>query len=161
MEFTKSEAKEWARKHYHGLDGVIQPSYTPDLESLDEEGIRHDVRHNIDKGVFSVFCAAEVSALSNEERKQFVKIVAEEAKGKVLVSMFGALDDAEQSIELLNYFESVGGTHTLIGLAGKLLCQIGGRYFPGHQKDMRFHQPGRRPLAQAFLRFRKIPSKRV
>ena len=108
MEFTKSEAKAWAKKHYHGLDGVIQPSYTPDLEALDEEGIRHDVRHNIDKGMFSVFCAAEVSALSSEERKQFVRIVAEEAKGKVLVSMFGVFDDADRSIELLNYFESVG-----------------------------------------------------
>jgi 4-hydroxy-tetrahydrodipicolinate synthase len=55
MEFTKSEAKEWAKRNYLGLDGVIQPSYTPDLEKLDEEGIRHDVRHNIRKGVFSVF----------------------------------------------------------------------------------------------------------
>jgi 4-hydroxy-tetrahydrodipicolinate synthase len=118
MEFTKSEAKEWAKKTYHGLDGVIQPSFTPDLEKLDEEGIRHDVRHNINKGVFSVFCAVEVSALSSEERKQFVKTVCDEAKGKVLVSMFGALDDAERSIELLNYFESVGGTHTLLGWPG-------------------------------------------
>ena len=123
MEFTKSEAKEWARKYYHGMDGVIQPSYTPDLERLDEEGIRHDVRHNISKGMFSVFCAIEVSALSSEERKQFLKIVAEEAKDKVLVSMFGALDDAERSIELLNYFESVGGTHTLLGWPGNFYAK--------------------------------------
>ena len=61
--------------------------------------------------------------MSNEERKQFVKIVAEEAKGKVLVSMFGALDDAEQSIELLNYFESVGGTHTLLGWPGNFYAK--------------------------------------
>ena len=115
MEFTKSEAKAWAKKRYYGLEGVVQPSYTPDMESLDEEGIRFDVRHNIDKGVFSVFCAAEVSALSIEERKRFVKIVCDEAKGKALVSMFGIYDDAEHSIELLNYFEKVGGTHTLLG----------------------------------------------
>ena len=118
MEFTKSEAKAWARKNYRGLDGVVQPSYTPDLEELDEEGIRHDVRQNINKGVFSVFCAIEVSALSCEERKQLLKIVCDEAKGKVLVSMFGALEDAERSIDLLNYFESIGGTHTLLGWPG-------------------------------------------
>jgi len=75
MEFAKSEAKDWPRRHYRGLDGVIQPSYTPDMEKLDEEGIRHDVRHNIRKGVFSVFCALEVSPLSSEERKQFLRIV--------------------------------------------------------------------------------------
>jgi len=123
MEFTKSEAKEWAKKNYNGLDGVIQPSYTPDLEELDEEGIRHDVRQNIKKGVFSVFCAIEVSALSREERKRFVKIVCDEAKDKVLVSMFGALEDADQSIELLNYFESVGGTHTLLGWPGNFYAK--------------------------------------
>jgi len=123
MEFTKSEAKEWAKKNYHGLDGVVQPSYTPDLEKLDEEGIRYDVRHNISKGVFSVFCAIEVSALSSEERRQFVKIVCDEAKDKVLVSVFGALDDTEQSVELLNYFESVGGTHTLLGWPGNFYAK--------------------------------------
>jgi 4-hydroxy-tetrahydrodipicolinate synthase len=115
MEFTKSEAKAWAKKNYHGLEGCVQPSLTPDLEKLDEEGIRHDVRHNISKGMFSIFCALEVCPLSFEERQQFLKIVCDEAKGKALVSMFGALDDTERSIELLNYFEKVGGTHTLLG----------------------------------------------
>jgi 4-hydroxy-tetrahydrodipicolinate synthase len=115
VEFTKSEAKAWAKKNYHGLEGCIQPSYTPDMLQLDEEGIRHDVRHNISKGVFSVFCAFEVSPMSFEERKQFVRIVCDEAKGKALVSCFGVIDDAEVSIELLNYFESVGGTHCLMG----------------------------------------------
>jgi 4-hydroxy-tetrahydrodipicolinate synthase len=115
MEFTKSEAKAWAKKNYHGLEGCIQPSYTPDMLHLDEEGIRHDVRHNIAKGMFSMFCAFEVSPLSFEERKQFLKIVCDEAKGKALVSMFGVIDDADVSIELLNYFEKVGGTHCLMG----------------------------------------------
>jgi 4-hydroxy-tetrahydrodipicolinate synthase len=50
MEFTKSEAKQWAKENYKGLAGVLSPSFTPDLSELDEEGIRYDVRHNIDKG---------------------------------------------------------------------------------------------------------------
>jgi 4-hydroxy-tetrahydrodipicolinate synthase len=123
MEFTKSEAKQWAKKHYHGLEGCIQPSFTPDMSQLDEEGIRHDVRHNISKGMFSIFCADEVCALSFEERKKFIEIICDEAKGKALISMFGILDDAERDIELLKHFEKIGGTHTLLGWPGNFYAK--------------------------------------
>lgn len=118
MEFTKSEAKQWAKKHYKGLDGNVSPSFTPDLEKLDEEGIRHDVRLNISRGMFSVFCQTEVCAMTLEERKRFVEIVCDEVKGKVLVSMFSGIDTIEKDIELLKHFEKVGGTHTLLGWPG-------------------------------------------
>jgi 4-hydroxy-tetrahydrodipicolinate synthase len=118
MEFTKSEAKQWAKEHYKGMDGCLSPSFTPDLEKLDEEGIRHDVRHNISKGMFSVLCQTEVCAMTLEERKRFVEIACDEAKGKILVSMFTGIDTIEQDIELLKHFEKVGGTHTLFGWPG-------------------------------------------
>jgi 4-hydroxy-tetrahydrodipicolinate synthase len=118
MEFTKSEAKQWAKKHYKGLDGVVSPSFSPDLTELDEEGIRHDVRHNISKGMFSFLCQTEVCAMTFEERKRFVEIACDEAKGKVLVSMFTGIDTIERDIELLKHFEKVGGTHTLFGWPG-------------------------------------------
>jgi 4-hydroxy-tetrahydrodipicolinate synthase len=123
MEFSKSEAKAWAKKNYHGLEGCVQPSFTPDLSQLDEEGIRHDVRHNIAKRVFSVFCACEVCALSFEERKRFVEIVCDEAKDKVLISMFGSIDDPERDIELLRHFEKQGGTHALLGWPGNFYAK--------------------------------------
>jgi len=115
MEFTKSEAKAWAKKHYHGLCSTLSPSFTPDLKELDEEGIRHDVRHNIQKGAFSVFCQQEICDMTFEERKRFVQIACEEAKGKALVSMYSGDNTVEQDIELLKHFEKVGGTHVLLG----------------------------------------------
>jgi len=118
MEFTKSEAKQWARKNYKGLCGTLSPSFTPDLKELDEEGIRHDVRHNINKGMFSVFCQTEICALTIEERKRYIEIACEEAKGKTLISMFTGIDTIEQDIELLRHFEKIGGTHTLLGWPG-------------------------------------------
>jgi hypothetical protein len=45
MEYSKSQAKLWARKNMKGLEVPIFPSFTPDLEKLDEEGIRFDVNH--------------------------------------------------------------------------------------------------------------------
>jgi 4-hydroxy-tetrahydrodipicolinate synthase len=118
VEFTKSEAKEWARQHYRGLDGVVSPSFTPDLSELDEEGIRHDVRENINKGMFSFLCQTEVCSMTFEERKRFLEIACDEARGKILVSMFTGIDTFEQDIELLKHFEKVGGTHTLLGWPG-------------------------------------------
>jgi len=118
MEFTKSEAKQWAKEHYKGLDGVLSPSFTPDLKELDEEGIRYDVRHNISKGMFSILCQTEVCAMTFEERKRFLEIACDEAKGKILVSMFTGIDTVEQDIELLQHFEKIGGTHTLFGWPG-------------------------------------------
>ncbi len=115
LEFTRSEAKAWAKKHYNGLDGTIAPSFTPDLSELDEEGIRWDVRHNIRKGMFNVLCETMIGMMSFEERKKFMEIVCDEAKGKILVSVTTGIDDFEQDIELLQHFEKIGGTHTLFG----------------------------------------------
>ena len=115
LEFTRSEAKEWARRNYHGLDGTIAPSFTPDLSELDEEGIRWDVQHNIRKGMFSVLCETMIGVMSFEERKRFMEIVCDEAGGKILVSVTTGINDFDEDIELLKHFEKVGGTHTLFG----------------------------------------------
>jgi 4-hydroxy-tetrahydrodipicolinate synthase len=128
MEFTKSEAKQWARENYKGLCGTLSPSFTPDLKELNEEGIRHDVRHNISKGMFSVFCQTEICALTIEERKRYIEIACEEAKGKTLISMFTGIDTIEQDIELLRHFEKIGGTHTLIGWPGM--------FYPKSEEDI-------------------------
>jgi 4-hydroxy-tetrahydrodipicolinate synthase len=123
LEFTKSEAKEWAKKNYRGLDGTIPVSFTPDLSDLDEEGIRWDVQHNIRKGMFSILCETGMAVLSFEERKRFMEIVCDEAKDKILVSVTAGIDDVEQDIELLRHFEKVGGTHTLFGYPGNFYAR--------------------------------------
>jgi 4-hydroxy-tetrahydrodipicolinate synthase len=115
LEFTRLEAKAWARKNYKGLDGTIAPSFTPDLSKLDEAGIRWDVQHNIRKGMFSVLCETMIGVMSFEERNKFMEIVCDEAKGKILVSVTTGIDDVDQDIALLKHFEKIGGTHTLFG----------------------------------------------
>jgi 4-hydroxy-tetrahydrodipicolinate synthase len=87
------------------LDGTIASSFTPDLSELDEEGIRWDVQHNIRKGMFSVLCEAMIGVMSFEERKRFMEIVCDEAKGKILVSVSTGINDVEEDIGLLKHFE--------------------------------------------------------
>src|SRR5919106_3739422 len=82
---TESERKQWAREHLRGLGSLVMPSFSPDFTSLDEEGVRYDVRHRIKQG----FCSTMVSATgaTAEQRRRIMEIVREEARGKMLMSV--------------------------------------------------------------------------
>jgi len=110
MEFTKSEAKQWAKENLKGLEAVIFPSFSPDLQELDEEGIRYDVQHLIENGFFSILCAPEACGMTFEERKKFVEIVCDEARGKIHTSVAVLQDTVEQDIEMLQHYEKAGGS---------------------------------------------------
>jgi len=128
MDFTRKEAKAWAKQNYHGLEGVLMPSFTPDLGRLDEEGIRHDVNYYIEQGMFSVLAAAESTAMTFAERCEFVRIACEEARGRMLISAPVLLDTFGQDVEFLKYFASVGGHHALLG------CPV--QFHPGSQDEV-------------------------
>lgn len=128
LPYIKSEAKQWAKENYKGLEGTICPSFTPDLAELDEEGIRWDVQYNISQGFFSILCAILSSAMTNNEREQFVEIVCDEAKGKIHVSLTLMVETVEGQIALLKHFEKVGGTHVLVGYPVQ--------YYPESEEDI-------------------------
>jgi len=85
MANSKSGLKKWAKEHMKGAENTLFPSFTPDMKELDEEGIRLDVRQSIAHGFFSMMCATE-TGLTLEESKRFVRIAADEADGKILVT---------------------------------------------------------------------------
>ena len=115
MEFTRKEAKAWARQNYNGLEAPLMPSFTPDLSALDEEGIRWDVNYLIEQGMFSIFAAIESTSMTMAERCEFVRIVCDEARGRIHVSAPVLLDTMKGDVEFLKYFQSVGGSHVLFG----------------------------------------------
>jgi 4-hydroxy-tetrahydrodipicolinate synthase len=115
LPFTKSEAKKWAKKHLKGLEVPIFPSFTPDLEKLDDEGIRWDINNIIANGFTSVLVAVEACGLAFEERKKFVEIVCDEVKGRIHVSATVLQDTVEQDIEMLHHMEKVGCTFATVG----------------------------------------------
>jgi hypothetical protein len=69
LKYSKGEAKTWARVHLKGLEAVVFPSFTPDLTTLDEDGIRYDVNHIIANGFASVLVSPESCGMTFEERK--------------------------------------------------------------------------------------------
>lgn len=56
----KHELKRWAKDHFKGLENTLFPSFSPDMLSLDEDGIRWDVRQSIAHGFTSMMGATEV-----------------------------------------------------------------------------------------------------
>src|SRR5579864_2377089 len=101
---ARSEKKEWAREHLKGLGGLILPSFTPDFKSLDEEGIRHDIRHSIQQGFTS--CTVSANGANTEQARRMWELVREEAAGKIGMGALGGD---------LAYLEKMGCTYTMIG----------------------------------------------
>ncbi len=115
LEFTKSEAKEWAKKNFIGLEAPIFPSFTPDMSELDEDGIRYDVNHIIANGMVSILIAPEGTGMTHEERKRFVSIVNDEVRGRVHTSISVLMDTVEQNIDIMQHHEKTGGTMAMLG----------------------------------------------
>ncbi len=115
MEFSKTEAKEWAKEHIKGLEAVLFPSFSPDLSELDEEGIRYDVQHLAANGFTSALCASEVCGMTFEERMKFIEIALDEARGKINISITVLHDTVEQDMEMLQRYEKAGGSVAMLG----------------------------------------------
>lgn len=99
-----SEKKQWAHEHLKGLGSLIFPSFTPDFMSLDEEGIRHDVRHSVKQGFTS--CTVSSNGASPEQTRRMWELVREEAMGKIGMGALGGD---------LAFLEKIGCTYTMIG----------------------------------------------
>lgn len=108
---SKTERKQWAREHLKGMENALMPSFSPDFKSLDEEGIRADVRQSIRHG----FCAMTITptGTSAEQRARMLQVVRDEARDRILTSVIvGGTADAQ--IESLANAEKLGCSHALI-----------------------------------------------
>lgn len=112
--YRKSEAKAWTRANWHGLCNVIIPSYSADLKRLNEKGIRHDVRRNIELGFWGALLVSE-AATTDKEYLEFTEIAVDEAKGRHNFLFHGCFDTAEDVIRLANAADSIGVEGILLG----------------------------------------------
>jgi 4-hydroxy-tetrahydrodipicolinate synthase len=97
-----------------GIENLTMPSFTPDMEALDEEGIRRDVRQTKSHGFFGTLCTSE-AGLSFKEAERFVDIVADEAGDDLSVGTTAMFDTLEQTYQMLEHAESVGLDTVLLG----------------------------------------------
>ncbi len=114
MEYTKANAKDWARETFHGVCNVIIPSYTADLKRLNEKGIRHDVRKNIELGFWGALLVSEAGT-TMAEMKQFMEIAVDEAKGRHHFLLHGTFDTADDIVKMAQDGQAIGVHGVLLG----------------------------------------------
>ena len=113
MSVERGERKAWAREHFRGFENVLMPSFDTGLRTLDEAGIRLDVRQSIRHGFFSSLCALE-TGLTMAEKKQMLSVAADEAGDEIGISLSLTGDSLAENLELLHHAATVGATHALV-----------------------------------------------
>ena len=114
MSNSKNEAKEQAAETWRGVCNVIMPSFTSDLQALNEKAIRHDVRRNIELGFWGALLVSEC-ATAFDEYVRFLEICVDEAKGRQKFLIHGTFDTREQIIAAAKAGDSIGVGGLLLG----------------------------------------------
>ena len=120
--YRKKEAREWAREHLRGVCNVVVPSYTGDLKGLNELGIRHDIRLEIEYGFFGTLLVSEV-AITLDEYRQFFEWSHDEAKGKLMLVHHASFNDLEENIEAVKIAEQSGGELILLSYPANMYAE--------------------------------------
>ncbi len=114
MQYSRSEAKEWAAASWRGVCNVIMPSFSADLRQLNEAAIRHDVRRNIEHGFWGALLVSECGTTDAEYRR-FMEIAVDEAKGRQHFLIHGTFDTRDQIIAAAKAGEAIGVSGLLLG----------------------------------------------
>jgi 4-hydroxy-tetrahydrodipicolinate synthase len=114
ISYHRSEAKGWAQEHLRGVCDVILPSFTSDLTGLNEAGIRHDVRRNMELGFSGALLVSE-TATTHQEMRQFMEIAVDEAHGEHQLLLQGTFDTADDIIAMAKEAKAIGIDALLLG----------------------------------------------
>lgn len=135
--YVKSEAKEWAKEKFIGLENVLTPSFKQcraeemleqmnipklgrkaiggifpkgTLYGLDEDGIRHDVEKCIEHGFFSTTVSLEFVSLINQDMviRPYYRMVKEAAKGRILLDAYICNSTLEENLHNIKIAEQEG-----------------------------------------------------
>jgi 4-hydroxy-tetrahydrodipicolinate synthase len=120
--YTKKEAREWALENLKGVANTISPSFTADLKGLNEKGIRHDVKLNIEYGFSGTLLVSEVN-ITVEEYGRFFEWANDEAKGRQLLVHHASFNDLAENIEAVKLAERHGAELVLLSYPANMYAE--------------------------------------
>jgi len=120
--YTKKEAREWALENLKGVANTIPPSFTADLKGLNEKGIRHDVRLNIEYGFSGTLLVSEVN-ITVEEYGKFFEWANDESRGRQLLVHHASFNDLAENIEAVKLAERHGGELVLLSYPANMYAE--------------------------------------
>ncbi|MEM0907767.1 MAG: dihydrodipicolinate synthase family protein, partial [Pseudomonadota bacterium] len=117
MKYSRNDAKDYAREHFHGIWAAALNPFLPD-GAFDEEGLRANIRHWVDDlkiaGLFIAGKQGEFFSMSVEERKRNFEIAVEETAGRAGTIMSCSDQNFDTVIELAKHAEAIGADYIVV-----------------------------------------------
>jgi dihydrodipicolinate synthase/N-acetylneuraminate lyase len=111
--YQRLEARAWAKEHLVGCSAVTIPSYSADLASLNERGIRHDVALVKDLGYTYTLLCSEV-AITPEENAQFTAWARDTVGDRFGLFFHAAFGTLAENIRAVQLAEKAGANVVLL-----------------------------------------------
>ena len=111
--YQRRDARSWAREHLVGCSAVTIPSYSADLDRLNEKGIRHDVALAMDLGYTYTLLCSEV-AITPQENAEFTAWARDTAGSGLGLFFHAAFGTLAQNIEAVKLAEKAGADIVLL-----------------------------------------------
>jgi dihydrodipicolinate synthase/N-acetylneuraminate lyase len=112
-QYTKQEARAWAREHLKGCSGVTLPSYSRDLKRLNERAVRHDIELSMKLGFTYTLLCTEV-AITADENLQFTQWARDTAGRRLGLFFHAAWGTLADNIEAVRLAERAGADLVLL-----------------------------------------------
>ncbi len=117
IKYSKLDAKDYARENMHGIWAAALNPFNDDL-SLDEPGLRANIRHWIDdldiQGLFIAGKQGEFFSMSLEERKRNFEIAVDECDGKAGVIVSVSDQNFDTVYELSRHAQDCGADYIVV-----------------------------------------------
>ncbi|WP_295540612.1 dihydrodipicolinate synthase family protein [uncultured Pseudacidovorax sp.] len=111
--YQRKDARAWAREHLTGCSAVTIPSYSADLKTLNEKGIRHDIGLAKELGYRYTLLCAEV-AITPEENAQFTAWARDTAGPGFGLFFHAAFGTLAENIEAARLAQKAGADIVLL-----------------------------------------------
>jgi 4-hydroxy-tetrahydrodipicolinate synthase len=128
--YTKREAKEWARNNMHGHWSTAITPFTPDGE-IDPAGIKSNMDYWLKlggQGIGITWLTGEFWSLTIEERKRVCEHTLEALKGKAFVGVHTAHTSLKSCIELTKHAEEAGADLAVM-MPPYIICRTAPQFY--------------------------------
>ncbi|MBC8194265.1 MAG: dihydrodipicolinate synthase family protein [Actinobacteria bacterium] len=117
MNYTRSDAKAYARQNMSGIWAAALMPFTEDLR-IDEDGFGRNVRHWIDdlgiEGLFISGKQGEFFSMTLDERKRSFELAVEATRGRGQTIMSCSDQNLDVVMELAHHAEDIGADYIVV-----------------------------------------------
>jgi 4-hydroxy-tetrahydrodipicolinate synthase len=117
MNYSKLDAKDYAREHMRGIWAAALNPFNTD-GSFDEAGLRSNIRHWVDdldiQGLFIAGKQGEFFSMSVAERKRNFEIAVEECNGRAGTIMSASDQNFDTVVDLARHAQDCGADYVVV-----------------------------------------------